>query len=303
MAVCAILDTDVRLGSTVALIGADKGRYPYGNSLLVVGSEGTVLIDPSVSVSERGGAPGVVDKVLLSHAHEDHMAGLHLYPDTAVYAHHDDLLGVQSIEGLLTMYGMSPDNEAAWKPTLLKDFNFVARPDAAGFAGGDCFELGRGLRVEVIHLPGHTRGHCGFLIEPDGVFFVADVDLSAFGPYYGDHWSNLEDFEAAIARCREVDARWYATFHHKGIIEGRAAFLATLEDFHGVIERRDRRLVDFLAEPRSLQQIVAHRLVYRQGDKVIWIDDTERRTALAHLERLMQRGQVRYSEDGLYRVA
>ena len=141
------------------------------------------------------------------------------------------------------------------------------------------------------------------MIEPDGVFFVADVDLSAFGPYYGDHWSNLEDFEAAIARCREVDARWYATFHHKGIIEGRAAFLATLEDFHGVIERRDRRLVDFLAEPRSLQQIVAHRLVYRQGDKVIWIDDTERRTALAHLERLMQRGQVRYSEDGLYRVA
>ncbi len=32
--------------------------------------------------------------------------------------------------------------------------------------------------------------------------------------------------EAAMRRCREIDARWYATFHHKGIVEG---FEATVQ--------------------------------------------------------------------------
>ena len=73
-------------------------------------------------------------------------------------------------------------------------------------------------------------------IVTDDQFFVADVDLSSFGPYYGDHWSDLEDFEKAMARCREIDARWYATFHHKGVVEGRSDFLAALDAFHDTPE-------------------------------------------------------------------
>ena len=299
--VSAFLDSDLRLGRAVALIGAEAGKYPAGNSLLVAGVDSSVLIDPSTSVFDRGGAPAPVDRILLSHAHEDHMAGVGLYPDAPVHAHHEDLLGVRSLDGLMEIYGFTPENDAAFRTVVLEEFHYTERPDAQGFTDGDRFDLGGGLRVEVVHLPGHTRGHCGFLVEPDGVFFVADVDLSSFGPYYGDHWSDLEDFEAALNRCREIDARWYATFHHKGVVEGRAEFMLALDAFQAVIARREQRLLDFLAEPRSLADIVAHRLVYRPGLEIMWADEAETRTAQRHLARLQRDGRVQQPEPGRYR--
>uniref|UniRef100_UPI0005277505 MBL fold metallo-hydrolase n=1 Tax=Streptomyces bikiniensis TaxID=1896 RepID=UPI0005277505 len=85
------------------------------------------------------------------------------------------------------------------------------------------FDLG-GRTVTVVHLPGHTPGHSGYLVEPDGFLYVADIDLTSFGPYYGDPGSSLPDFEASMRRCREIGARWYGTGHQKGVIEGAAAF-------------------------------------------------------------------------------
>ncbi|MET0908337.1 MAG: MBL fold metallo-hydrolase, partial [Ilumatobacteraceae bacterium] len=57
------------------LVGDANGAYPSGNSLLVRGAGETIIIDPSVTVVERGGAPMPVDAIVNSHSHEDHMAG------------------------------------------------------------------------------------------------------------------------------------------------------------------------------------------------------------------------------------
>ncbi|WP_240152055.1 MBL fold metallo-hydrolase [Streptomyces mobaraensis] len=60
---------------------------------------------------------------------------------------------------------------------MLRDhFHVRDRPDATVFEDGAVFDLG-GHAVTVVHLPGHTPGHSGFLIEPDGFLFVADIDL------------------------------------------------------------------------------------------------------------------------------
>ncbi len=47
-----------------ALVGADNGAYPSGNSLVVKGAGETIIIDPSVTVVERGGAGVPVDAVV-----------------------------------------------------------------------------------------------------------------------------------------------------------------------------------------------------------------------------------------------
>ena len=303
MPVTPFLDTDRRLGRCAALIGDRGGRYPSGNSVLVAGAEGVALIDPSTAVTARGGAPGEVDRILVSHAHEDHLAGVHLYPDATVHAHHEDLLGLRSLDGFMQVYGMPADIETEWRDTVLRDFRYTERPDAAGLADGDVIDLGGGLTITVVHLAGHTRGHCGFLVEPEGLFFVGDVDLTGFGPYYGDHWSDLEDFERSIDRCREVDASWYVTFHQKGVVEGREQFLTMLDAFGGVIADRERRLLDYLAEPRTMEEIVAHRFVYRPGVEVLWADHVERRSMQLHLDRLLPAGAVVEVEPGRYRAA
>ncbi len=296
-------DTDRRLsGAVTVLTGVDNGRYPHGNSMLVAGSSGTVLIDPSLSVHQRGGAPVSVDRVLVSHAHEDHLAGLSLFPQASVHAHDDDLLGITSMGGFMTVYGMKPELATEWSRTVVEEFFYEPRPDAIGFGDGDVFHLGSGRTVTAIHLSGHTRGHCGFLVEPDGAMFVGDIDLTAFGPYYGDHWSDLESFERAMARAREIDARFYITFHQKGVVEGRAMFVEMLDAYASVITRRERALVEFLTEPRSMADIVARRFVYRPGAAAMFIDHVEERSAALHLERLLARGDVTAPEPGLFRA-
>ena len=157
------------------------------------------------------------------------------------------------------------------------------------------------MRVRVIHAPGHTRGHSLFHIEPDDVLYLGDIDLSSFGPYYGDAWSSLEDFEHTLAMVRELPARWYVTFHHVGVLEGRTAFLERLDRFTAVIARREAALLDFLAEPRSLDDIAAHRFVYRPGDDIPYADDRRAPEHGQHVDRLLAAGRVVEVTPGRYR--
>ncbi|NBE54541.1 MBL fold metallo-hydrolase [Streptomyces sp. YC537] len=286
-------------GEVTVLAGAERGAYPYGNSLLVRGSDGTLVIDPSLSLV--AGAPPA-DLVLVSHAHEDHVAGLGQYDDVPVHTHEQDLAALRSREVMAAAYGLGGEAAASLDRMLREDFHVRGRPDAAGFADGAVFDLG-GRTVTVVHLPGHTAGHCGFLIEPDGFLFVADIDLTSFGPFYGDVGSDLTDFEASVRRCRDIDARWYGTAHQKGVIEGRAEFRRRLDAYAAVVQKRDATLLALLAEPRTLTEIAAHRLVYRRHVEGAHVDPVERRTAAQHLDRLTESGLVVEVEPGRYRAA
>ncbi len=153
--------------------------------------------------------------------------------------------------------------------------------------------------MEAVHLPGHTRGHSGFRIS-GGVFFLSDIDLTGFGPYYGDVWSDLEDFEASLAKVRDEEADYYVTFHHKGIIEGRAEFLRLLDAFAAVIDRRHEAMLEFLVEPHSLEEMANHRFVYRPHVELSFTDAVERRTAELHVQRMLARGEAAEVEPGRF---
>ncbi len=280
--------------------GANRGKYPHGNSLVVRGSNETVVIDPSLGLVVRGPDAPRADRVLHSHCHEDHVAGSYLYPDAPWHFHTADLHGIRSLDGLMDIYGFSEPVDAAWRKTVVSQFHFTPRADARGFRDGDVFELGGGVRVRAIHAPGHTRGHCLFHVEPDDLVYLADIDLSSFGPYYGDAWSELEDFERTLEAVRKLDARRYATFHHIGVVEGRDAFLEHLDRFTAVIADREHRLLDYLAEPHSMAEIAQHRFVYRPQDPVPFAEPVERRSMSQHVSRLLRAGRAREVEPGRF---
>jgi len=292
--------TDRQFGAVTVLVGDDNGKYPHGNSLLIRGREVTAVIDPSLSVVARAAElQGAADVVLQSHVHEDHVAGVHLFPKAKVYAHAQDAPGLRSLDGLMDIYGYGGLN-AAMRQFVLDQFHYVARPDTHAFADGDVFTLG-GTQVRAIHTPGHTRGHCVLLVEPEGVLFLGDIDLTGFGPYYGDAWSNLEDFERSLQTVRQIEARVWVSFHHTGVIEDRATFLHKLDRFANRIAEREAALLEFLAAPHSLAEMVRHRFLYRPHVDLPFIDAVERRTIEQHLERLIQRGQVERCAVDVYR--
>ena len=81
------------LGHVTVLASDDGGRYPNGHSLLVRGREETVLIDPSLTIAALDQPPDGIDRLIISHAHEDHLAGAFRYPDTPIHAHAADVSG------------------------------------------------------------------------------------------------------------------------------------------------------------------------------------------------------------------
>jgi glyoxylase-like metal-dependent hydrolase (beta-lactamase superfamily II) len=281
--------------------GAQRGKYPQGNSLLVRGRDESLLIDPSVAVAEAvTSVLPHVDRVVNSHCHEDHIAGNGRFGDVPWHLPEADLPGIHSLDGLMAIYGFGGEIDASWRRVVVEQFHFTPRRDALAYRGDDVFELGGGVRARAIHAPGHTRGHSMLLVEPDGVLYLGDIDLSSFGPYYGDAWSSLEDFERTLAKARNIDARWYATFHHIGVVEGRAAFRERLDRYTAVIADRERRLLEYLAEPRSLDEIAAHRFVYRPQDPVPFADPVERRSMGQHVARLARDGRVREVDPGRF---
>jgi glyoxylase-like metal-dependent hydrolase (beta-lactamase superfamily II) len=293
-----------RIGSVTVLFGARGGKYPHGNSLLVRGKDESVVIDPGLGMLARSDALPHADRVLNSHCHEDHIAGNHLFPEASWHLHEADLPGIRSLDGMMAIYGYPEPVHSAFRKVVVEEFHFVARQGAQAFRDGTVFDLGGGVRIRVLHAPGHTRGHSFFWIEPDDVLYLADVDLSSFGPYYGDAWSNLGDFERTLAALRTLAPRHWATFHHIGVLDERAAFLDRLDRFEAVIADRERRLLAYLREaPRSLPEISRHRFVYRPEDPISFAEPVEARSMAQHLERLVATGEVREVEPGRYLAA
>ena len=260
-----------------------------------------MLIDPSIDVVSRGGAPVPVDAVINSHSHEDHIAGNGLFTDARVHVHEADLPGIVSMDGLMAVYGLDGDARTEFEQTMLDEFHYTPRPDANGFTDGHVFDLGGGTQVEAVHLPGHTRGHSGFRIGE--VFFLSDIDLTGFGPYYGDVWSDLDDFEDSLVKVRHEEADFYVTFHQKGVIEGRETFLELLDRFHSVIARRHGSMLDFLAEPRTIAEMTAHRFIYRPHAEMPFVDSVEQRSAEMHVARMIRQNAAVEVEPGRYRAS
>lgn len=291
---------ELRLTPAVSvLVGAEEGAYPAGNSVVVRGAGESVIIDPSVTVVARAGAPVAVDAVINSHGHEDHLAGNGLFDTARLYIHDADLMAARCLDGLMAVYGYGGALGETFRHHLVDAFAYVGRPDALPFHDGHRWDLG-GTTIEAVHLPGHTRGHSGFRLDGGRVFFLSDIDLTGFGPYYGDMWSDLDDFEDSLLKVREEEAEHYVTFHHKGVIHGRDRFLRLLEKFHAVIDRRHAAMLEYLVEPHTLDEMARHRFVYRphvESDFVIYV---ERRTADLHLARMLARGEAVEAEPGRY---
>jgi glyoxylase-like metal-dependent hydrolase (beta-lactamase superfamily II) len=283
-----------RFGPVTVYFGEKSGKYPDGNQVIVQGGEGVVAFD-TPQVSNRLGAvfDEGVDMVVLGHVHEDHMAGLHRLPGVPVHVHERDVAAARSWEGLSRHFGYPPPVLEQLRRKIEIDFHYAPRPDALAYADGAVWDLGGGVRVRALHLPGHTAGHCALWVEPAGIAFIGDIDLSSFGPYYGDATSDLGDFRRSLARLGELDAAVWITSHHKGVYTERAAFDAALSAFTARIDAREAVLLERLRrQPATLDELVAGGLFYPPGHASTWTDAVERRAISQHLDELVAAGRV-----------
>lgn len=281
-------------GSVQVYLGEKSGKYPDGNQVLVTGADTQVAFDMPLVAHALNGVFDAVDMVILGHVHEDHLAGLDQRDAVPLWVHEGDLDAARSWDGMTRHFGYRAEVLEVWHERMVRDFHYQPRPDAIGYADGHTWDLGGGVRVRAHHMPGHTTGHCVLVVEPEGVAFIGDIDLTGFGPYYGDATSSLTRFRHSLKAVRELDAQVWVTSHHRGVITDRDAFEAALQAFADKLDQRADKLLGMLQhEPQSLDALVAQRLVYPPGYEAAFVNDVERRMIEQHLCELVDAGQVR----------
>ena len=161
-------------------------RGVMGCCFLLADGDRTVMIDTGLfgeTISVRwllrklDLRPQSIAAILMTHGHIDHagnLAWLKRWTGASIYAHpaeqqHIDgtypYQGINKWCGRLELVGRLLSN---YRPALIDEF----------LQDGQQLPFWGGLRV--VHLPGHTVGHCGFFSERHGLLFSGDMFASYF---------------------------------------------------------------------------------------------------------------------------
>jgi glyoxylase-like metal-dependent hydrolase (beta-lactamase superfamily II) len=102
---------------------------------------------------------------------------------------------------------------------------------------GDVLPLWGGLRV--VHLPGHTLGHCGFYSTRHDLLFSGDLWVrfmmrtQASPPWFSD---DVKQVPASLAKARACGARWVVPGHYD--FPNATRLRARFEQLCNEVERR-----------------------------------------------------------------
>lgn len=289
---------DEKLFGPVRFIpGKKNGKYPYCHSLYIEGPK--ILIDPAsdrerlIRLKEESG----VSMVWLSHWHEDHIMDLDLFEDVPLWISPADAEPLTDLELFLDWYGMAGEYREVFTELMIRQFHYKPRKPDRYLNGGEILEFGT-VTVDIIASPGHTPGHLSFYFREPRVLFLGDYDLTRFGPWYGDRDSDLEDVMASVNVLKKIPADVWLACHETGIFEENPGEL--WEDYLGVIQQREDRLLALLDTPKDLSQIVDAGIVYnRPGTTERFFRFGEAAIMSKHLERGIKKGSI-FCKNGHY---
>lgn len=287
-----------QLKDKIKLLSNGKYTLPYCNCLLIE-DDINCLIDSSPTDAEFAHLDGIrIDLIVNSHSHTDHNSRNHSFPDARILLHPAEHARAASGEEYLRAYGFDMFNAEDVRPFYLAAVKYTARPADGEITGGQKISTGK-IEFEVVHLPGHTFGHCGFFFPVEGFIFTADIHPD-IKPFYSMTDSSVDDFIASINRLRSMKPEILVAGHGRAVHTGDLSqkLAVYLDEFH----RRDEEILKRIREGKHTVQEIADDGItfdgkFPQPRSIYWLHECI--MDLKHLEHLERLGEVR-SEDGKY---
>jgi len=158
-----------------------------------------ILVDPGGEPEEildlalREGV--AIQTILLTHAHVDNIAAVPLLRDETscgVALHRADWTLWEAMDEQCAELGMP----VPLLPELDEDFQ-----------DGDLIHFGH-EQLQVLHLPGHTPGHCGFAMESIRLCLIGDACFSSAAGRTDLWGGNESDQEHSLDRLAALPADW-----------------------------------------------------------------------------------------------
>lgn len=248
------------------------------NSVYLLESDGTVALIDAGSATEdshyqfvarlenHGYELSGIDIVVLTHWHRDHtglVSPIRRSSGATVYVHEADapivrcdpdaVEGyVEDVRNLFREWGVPEKNASAYLESFKKERGYSRGVETTSISAGDRITIGN-IRLEVIHTPGHTVGHCCFAFEGNSgrEAFVGDAILPVYTPNVGGSDARLEaPLERYVTSLRRLmDAGLERCWPgHRDVIEEPAARARTILEHH---RERARRVVGSLRERKQ----------------------------------------------------
>ncbi len=265
-----MIQHSVELSENVYFIkGEGNGRFPSSHGILFTGPE-TVLVDAGIGKDriEAIDRQKRIDILLITHSHPDHIRYWQVLGDRHILLPRETPESVKDLQLLGERFTGSVENGAHWVRWVDSQYGVSAMRDPDGtYTDGDVLEIGA-ARLRAIHTPGHIMDHYCFLEERTGTLLSSDIDLTSFGPWYGNPESDLDTFEASVKKVMSLPYNRVCS-SHRGPIEGDATrhFEAFLHKFGD----HRRKVLEMCGAAVTLDELVVASPLYGNAmpDKII----------------------------------
>lgn len=188
-----------------------------------------------------------IERIVLTHFHIDHKghaAEIQAAAECELLCHPLAKKGVMTFEGMVEYYGIAGNRYYdSWRTLLDSRFKHVATEyNVTGtFDDGKEIDCGE-TRLIPLHLPGHTIDHTCFGINNLDTLFLVDIDLTRFGPWYGNKVSDIEDFETSVEKVIELKPTTGISSHLiNPISEGLDE---RLMQYRAIFDERETRVIE-----------------------------------------------------------
>ena len=243
--------------------GEHRARYPYSNSMLI----GDCLIDTGISPKrlKRLKKRFPINKVFLTHWHEDHISGNYLLRDAKFYCHSKDKAPIENVDKMIPLYNVKNTPIEDDLKSLIKLLRMQNIKIDTLIEDNDIFNIDDQLKLKVLFTPGHTAGHCAYYELNSKIAFLGDIDLTKH-PYYGNLDASLIEFEESIVKIKGLDINTVVT-GHRGIIEGKEKISEEIEKYESILNGREERILTYISErsrPIKLDEFRNNNIIYRK---------------------------------------